>query len=1148
MNVDIDPKLMELFNDHKSNYLSQLSAKNVPFKWSYDAIIHQLTNWDNMTPTERKPIRSDYHNNKIKYLVKTFNKNTKKKKQILYRHSDHKTEERRVLHREEIFEMIANYHYEGRAHPRSRAMWTALNPMYANLSENTLKLFVDTCPTCQQIPEKKPKHVGATKPIISNHFRDRMQVDLIDYSSDPQNDQNDVEMKWLMVVKDHFTKLVYLRALPSKHAENVARELDHLFGFIGYPLTFHTDNGTEFSTEVINLVKEWNPSCMTVTGRPRTPRHQGSVENVNKQVKKALSNLGENDRNRRKAPNWVYNLGKAMATVNNHSSGGSNATVPYDHVFCMKFDDPFTFPADLMRECNTVQDLLEVANDNPQLKQKFSSLDFEVVPSKQNVQQPRHIRPITDPNSNKEFLYCQEIKDQHNSSKLPGKHEDFVPKKQRKSLLMVDSAFLKKPQKLQHDAKEFNCVFPELQCNDCKKLQPSTIITYAERECYKHMQIQGVWWKSDIIASFGKLLYHSLHDTTTLFVDCNCPVTGSFPLIVKIDNKCQKLVAVAHSHHHFVCIKVDLQEKNVVVFDGIGDGMLSTWDNHIKYVLKSRGIEKTSQFKVRYHNKNDFGGSILKQSDGHNCGPIACMVLWHTFFPKEVNTTWPIMEYRLRVVTKMIDLLESAKTSGDLQVCVRDKNRLETKDGRIVLSSSDDDDNDDLWKNHVPLSGKEKLIATDISPANIPPKDDRLLLNSDDESDDEKLLQSCPLFVTGQNKVVPSDNTSQDNVIAKGDGVVRNTSFQQNKQYGDDGDTALVTLLSNNKDGSREGMADGVLDGTAVGTEDGAVNGTADGSKEGWVDGALLGSVDGSADNGDDVDEDQFAGSHIIVTQRDELMLIDSSQAKLPPNNDGRLLDVDNSGIQEKRVKLDEDSTVLSKVHEDIVEDDTNVVTVGLVSPNHSQIITGEDSVISHSWNQKVEKRIESDMMRRKRQDHQAEIMKNRHKIGKQVKKGHVVNLTVDRRDRNSTIPRGILGIVANVLPTTGNCAIYCVHGLLGTRSKSIVYYDSDNYSIVKKPTLDDELKKVKEMVMSENFDVKEEKHKIVTPAKAHQLIYPTNEHRVGRGKCNCGCSTSKSHKSKKKVIHCTKRCGCIRNNRKCSSACSCSKDCPNRE
>ena len=99
-------------------------------------------------------------------------------------------------------------------------------------AQNTLKLFVDTCPTCQQIPEKKPKHVGATKPIISNHFRDRMQVDLIDYSSDPQKDQNDVEMKWLMVVKDHFTKLVYLRALPSKHAVNVSRELEHLFGLI----------------------------------------------------------------------------------------------------------------------------------------------------------------------------------------------------------------------------------------------------------------------------------------------------------------------------------------------------------------------------------------------------------------------------------------------------------------------------------------------------------------------------------------------------------------------------------------------------------------------------------------------------------------------------------------------------------------------------------------------------------------------------------------------------------------------------------------------------------------------------------------------------------------------------------------------------
>ena len=184
-------------------------------------------------------------------------------------------------------------------------MWLALSSIYANISEKVLKLFVDTCPICQQLAERKPKHVGAKKPILSNHFCDRIQVDLIDYSSDPQKNEYDVEMRWLMVVKDHFTKLVYLRALPSKHAVNVSRELEHLFGFIGYPLTFHTDNGNEFTpaSEVMDMIRNLNPSCKTITGRPPTPHVQGSVENAKKSVKRALSNLGENDRSKGIAPN-----------------------------------------------------------------------------------------------------------------------------------------------------------------------------------------------------------------------------------------------------------------------------------------------------------------------------------------------------------------------------------------------------------------------------------------------------------------------------------------------------------------------------------------------------------------------------------------------------------------------------------------------------------------------------------------------------------------------------------------------------------------------------------------------------------------------------------------------------------------------------
>ena len=123
----------------------------------------------------------------------------------------------------------------------------------------------------------------------------------------------------------------------------------------------------------------------------------------------------------------------------------------------------------------------------------------------------------------------------------------------------------------------------------------------------------------------------------------------------------------------------------------------------------------------------------------------------------------------------------------------------------------------------------------------------------------------------------------------------------------------------------------------------------------------------------DDYNEDDvLSRSHLIVTGKDEIMLINSSQANLPPpNNHGGLVDVDiivgtqanlSQNICDK-VEVDVDSTntvnILSPVNDDIVEDDTNAVSV--VPPNHSQMITEEETIMSQDRKQKLEKRIESE-------------------------------------------------------------------------------------------------------------------------------------------------------------------------------------------
>jgi hypothetical protein len=60
-----------------------------------------------------------------------------------------------------------------------------------------------------------------------------------------------VLMHWILTLKDHATSLVYLCTLPTKSANLIAYKLQEIFGIIGYPTIFHTDNGKEFTAKVV---------------------------------------------------------------------------------------------------------------------------------------------------------------------------------------------------------------------------------------------------------------------------------------------------------------------------------------------------------------------------------------------------------------------------------------------------------------------------------------------------------------------------------------------------------------------------------------------------------------------------------------------------------------------------------------------------------------------------------------------------------------------------------------------------------------------------------------------------------------------------------------------------------------------------------
>jgi hypothetical protein len=80
---------------------------------------------------------------------------------------------------------------------------------------------------------------------------------------------------------------------------------------------FNLDNGKEFITTIfVDLLKASNPNCFIITGRPRTPRDQGSIESANKVVQQVLKSNSLENCLRSIEVNWTKLLGQVMAVCN----------------------------------------------------------------------------------------------------------------------------------------------------------------------------------------------------------------------------------------------------------------------------------------------------------------------------------------------------------------------------------------------------------------------------------------------------------------------------------------------------------------------------------------------------------------------------------------------------------------------------------------------------------------------------------------------------------------------------------------------------------------------------------------------------------------------------------------------------------------
>jgi hypothetical protein len=194
------------------------------------------------------------------------------------------------VHIEETFDVIKGAHI-ATGHSGCDRMVKELGKKYANITRDSIELFMSMCIDCQCKCVRPMTKGVVVRPILSKEFSARGQVDLIDMQSLSHG-----SFKWIMVYHDHLTKFVVIRPLTSKRAAEVAYQLMDIFLLFGAPHILQSDNGSEFTAQIISDLKEMWPELVIVHGKPRHPQSQCSVERANYDIKDMLvAWMSEND-------------------------------------------------------------------------------------------------------------------------------------------------------------------------------------------------------------------------------------------------------------------------------------------------------------------------------------------------------------------------------------------------------------------------------------------------------------------------------------------------------------------------------------------------------------------------------------------------------------------------------------------------------------------------------------------------------------------------------------------------------------------------------------------------------------------------------------------------------------------------------------
>jgi transposase InsO family protein len=110
--------------------------------------------------------------------------------------------------------------------------YQTLQDYYYGISEKAVAWVLDKCALCKLSSRNEGR--ATIKPIVAKHCMDRLVIDLMDFRS-----QADDGFKWILQIKDHFSRYVWAFAMKDKESATVGALLLDWFHQNRFPVRWY---------------------------------------------------------------------------------------------------------------------------------------------------------------------------------------------------------------------------------------------------------------------------------------------------------------------------------------------------------------------------------------------------------------------------------------------------------------------------------------------------------------------------------------------------------------------------------------------------------------------------------------------------------------------------------------------------------------------------------------------------------------------------------------------------------------------------------------------------------------------------------------------------------------------------------------------